>query len=71
MRTTLKQNVIYNYRLLDAKEEIKCHLTDAFFSRRDYIPVESEEYSDTDRVLIIGSIIAGIVCLYGVMSFLV
>lgn len=72
MRTSTTQNVLYDYRHLSLKEEVRCHLNHAFHVRRDYMKMEEEDnFTITERVMILGGIVGGMGCLYLILSYMV
>jgi len=72
MRTSTRQNILYDYRYLNIKEEVKCNLKNAFHMRRDYTKMEEEEnFTIVERVMILGGITGAMTCVYMVLSYLV
>jgi len=72
MRTFTTENILYDYRYLDVKEEVKCNLKNAFHMRRDFMKMEEEEnFTIAERVMILGGIVGGMTCVYMMMSYLV
>ena len=72
MRTLNTQNILYDYRYLDVKEEVRFNLKNALHARRDFIKVEEEEkFTIAERVLILGGIVGGMSCVYMILSYMV
>jgi|GEM_PF-5369430 len=71
MRTSATQNILYDYRYLDVKEEVRYNLKNAFHSRRDYLKVEEEEnFSIVERIMILGGIVGVMSCVYFSLCYL-
>ena len=72
MRTLSTQNVLYDYRYLDVKEEVKCSLKTALNMRRDFAKVEEEEnFTIVERVLILAGIVGTMSIVYFGLCYLV
>jgi len=72
MRTFTRENILYDYRYLDVKEEVKCNLKNAFHMRRDYIKMEEEEnFSIGERLMILSGIVGVMSCVYMILCYLV
>ena len=71
MRASTTQNVLYDYRNLNLKEEVRCSLENAFHLRRDYTKMEGEEkFTIGERLLFLGGIVGVISSLYLILSYL-
>lgn len=72
MRTSTTQNILYDYRYLNVKEEVKYNLKNALHMRRDFIKMEEEEnFSIVERVMILGGIVGVMTCIYFTLSVIV
>lgn len=72
MRTSTTKNILYDYRYLDVKEEVRYNLKNAFHMRRDFIKMEEEEnFSISERVMILGGIVGVMTCVYLTLCYLV
>jgi len=71
MRTSTTQNILYDYRHLNLREEVKFNLENAFHLRRDFTKIEEEEnFTIGERLLAIGGILGAVSGLYFILSYL-
>lgn len=71
MRTSITQNVLYDYRQLNLKEEVRCSLENAFHLRKDFTRIEDEEkFTIGERLLILVGIAGGMTCLYFLATYI-
>lgn len=71
MRTSMTQNVLYDYRYLSVNKEVRYNLENAFHLRRDFTKMEEEsKCTITERLMYLGAIVGAVSCLYFLLSII-